>query len=143
MWHCRARCGGRPSHHAVTGQDLMALVLPEPDFHRLDRASFAWRTRIDTKSVSSDQYAASRVSRKPNGHSRVKFFIPGKGIKPQPEAVEVMVADGSGGTPCGELSQRPQFGDTCLDRAPIVGGERNRPAHRHPAQGVFAKSECE
>src|SRR4051794_19585892 len=101
------------------------------------------RRRPQNKSVSSGQYAASRVSRKPNGHSRVKFFIPGKGIKPQPEAVEIMVADGAGGTPCGELSQRPQFGDAGLDRAAIVGGERNRPAHRHPAQGVFAKSECE
>ena len=24
-------------------------VLPEPDFHRLDRASFAWRTRTDSQ----------------------------------------------------------------------------------------------
>ena len=23
-------------------------VLPEPDFHRLDRASFAWRTQTDS-----------------------------------------------------------------------------------------------
>src|SRR4051794_18885501 len=26
-------------------------VLPEPDFHRLDRASFAWRTRTDSQQL--------------------------------------------------------------------------------------------
>jgi hypothetical protein len=46
-----------PQHSLPGGR----YPLPEPDFHRLDRASFAWRTRTDSEiSLSILKHITSR-----------------------------------------------------------------------------------
>ena len=70
-------------HHLLPQHSLPGgrYPLPEPDFHRLDRASFAWRTRTDSEYRTGIRLRISpnSVGRKPAliSHHHDPYFGPG------------------------------------------------------------------
>src|SRR3954465_10841969 len=93
-----------PQHSLPGGR----YPLPGPDFHRLDRASFAWRTRTDSKAPKETKAAKETKAPKEKGGKAEPAASPGgqkpnalqKALQPSKELAAVV---GTGPLPRGEV----------------------------------------